>query len=853
MDTEAVLLNVAEMIDLAIGTPELGVVDFCMLQTVLHCLAQQMRILDKNVELRGAAAGLPVGRQLETGETIKINEFIVQPDGATQPSENPETMLVVDRIQKDTGVPKILKRQKKPPKAEPSAAKVAKSKSVVTAKSKAAVPEGELPEGELPEGAEGAEGDEEAKEGVEGGEVVGVVSAASGQRIGALTSSEKLCLVTLSKFNVLETVVQDLKNRVYGSIPKNEEIIEEVRSQTNLKAITEMWTSLNVSSRLEATEQGVAKLSSLVQDLVGQTSQLNMTPQNATKSSTRPSTFGAKSTISTAQPKSVALLAGEESVPSTLTAAGGAAQSMQVPAGITDPSGVLPYSNSVPEAGMDYTTKAEFKDLENYVETLRGIQDHLSDTFYGAMKVLNVKVDPPSQSDERRGGARRAKDSPIGAGGVPSTTGASEMDAASMEKLRILTNRLKDLEDQMQQCVNILHGPHGNLQDQLNALHDHVDHYTKQVASMSAATGSITPELLKDLQGLMGLYETVQNMQTQLNQVYETSTHLASEKEERLHNFNALLEQMELLKAIKLDREDMVEALADKADLRMLARKVSHDQFEMACDDLSSGLEHALDKLNVQESLWQQALDDIQREIEAKLDKVELSPVRDFFNSKLKQLQENLKQIISMRRETEAAGTKKKLLNDVNCISCDAKAFMSMEPGEAMPPKPLKPSMSMKPYLTYELDTIRKTQATSLSNRNMHDWEKIDKQMTATKQPQKVRSDTDKHLCNRYCGGSHTTTTPAQRVARLGHFIKQWGPEVLPLSGKFATGDDGRLYKVCDEEGAKVGPGGAVDAMPPAKAPSPPPSVKKADSKSAVAKTSPFNDCRCLDERLPKN
>lgn len=87
----------------------------------------------------------------------------------------------------------------------------------MTAKSKAAMPEGELPEGEALEEAEGAE------------EVEVVGSAASGQRIGALTSSEKLCLVTLSKFNVLETVVQDLKNRVYGSVPKNEELLEEVR------------------------------------------------------------------------------------------------------------------------------------------------------------------------------------------------------------------------------------------------------------------------------------------------------------------------------------------------------------------------------------------------------------------------------------------------------------------------------------------------------------------------------------------------------------------------------------------------------------------------------------------------
>jgi predicted transcriptional regulator len=49
---------------------------------------------------------------------------------------------------------------------------------------------------------------------------------------------------------------------------------DNFRSQTNLKAITDMWTSLNVSSRLEAAEEGIAKLSSLVQDLISETSEL---------------------------------------------------------------------------------------------------------------------------------------------------------------------------------------------------------------------------------------------------------------------------------------------------------------------------------------------------------------------------------------------------------------------------------------------------------------------------------------------------------------------------------------------------------------------------------------------------
>lgn len=36
-----------------------------------------------------------------------------------------------------------------------------------------------------------------------------------------------------------------------------------------MKGITDMWASLNVSSRLEAAEAGIAKLSSLMQDLIG--------------------------------------------------------------------------------------------------------------------------------------------------------------------------------------------------------------------------------------------------------------------------------------------------------------------------------------------------------------------------------------------------------------------------------------------------------------------------------------------------------------------------------------------------------------------------------------------------------
>ena len=35
-----------------------------------------------------------------------------------------------------------------------------------------------------------------------------------------------------------------------------------------------MWTNMNVASRLEAAEEGIGKLSSLIEDLIGETNAL---------------------------------------------------------------------------------------------------------------------------------------------------------------------------------------------------------------------------------------------------------------------------------------------------------------------------------------------------------------------------------------------------------------------------------------------------------------------------------------------------------------------------------------------------------------------------------------------------
>ncbi|XP_045761030.1 uncharacterized protein C16orf96-like isoform X2 [Maniola jurtina] len=801
----AVLVNISEMIDLAIGTPEIGVVDFGMLQTVLHCLAQQMRVLGKNVELRGSVAALPVGR--ENAQTIAVTEYIVDTEESdhTKREELPqppqasktekETILVVERRKRsESPVLTSPTRTRSPPSPQPLPAR-------------------------------------------------------------GLTSTEKLSLVTISRFNVLENTVEDLKSRVYGSMPKNHEILEEVRSQTNLKAITDMWTSLNVSSRLEAAETGLAKLSSLVQDLIADTSALQDAVQR--RPSVAPSAVAPRAPPPAASAPDIAppapvppVASGPPPAPVAPAASGPPLAPVAPGASEPPPAPVAPVTIGPPPTPLAQgapgspATREELAAVTATLDRIRGDLDNLTNSFYTALSDLQAGLDsipppPPPLLSPSTPGAPAPLPPP------PPERRISEYPRQSFSAMTAgLMERIIDLEKRLKECCDSIGKNDGVIQDQITSFQDQLEYLMKQVNALTQefSFGKLSPDLIKDLQGLMTLFQTVQEMQEQLKQVHETALQLAAEKEDRQYHMNALLEQIELLKTIKLDREDMVEAMAEKADLRLLARKVSHDQFELACDDLSRGLEHAIGKLNVQEALWQQALDDIQREIEMKLDKMELSPVKDFFNTKLKQLQDNLKQMAAMRREVEAAGTKRRLLRDVNCISCDANAVMAMDaPTTAPAARALPGNFSMKPYLSYELDTIRKAQAANVPQRNMHDWENIDKQM-AQQKPQRTRSDTGKHICNRYCGGSHTVTTPAQRVARLGHFIKQWGPDVVPLSSGLAAGDDGRLYKVSTVEGANVGPGGAVDTCTP-----------KITKKSQLIAKPPEKpiltgaECRCLD------
>lgn len=183
---------------------------------------------------------------------------------------------------------------------------------------------------------------------------------------------------------------------------------------------------------------------------------------------------------------------------------------------------------------------------------------------------------------------------------------------------------------------------------------------------------------------------------------------------------------------------------------------------------------------------------DLSEEISKKAEISDMENLEGLMEQNFHALESKIQALAKMKDISEAAGTKSKFLRNVNCISCDNKALMRKEVDASFWPKKTTkpPGKSMGPYLAYELDQLRKQQKCVDTKSK-----KFLEQSLVT-----GRSDKTDELCNRYCGGSHTVTTPMQRVTRPGHFLEQWGPEISPVVDEVIRGTDGKVRRIVYSE-----------------------------------------------------
>ncbi|XP_069685948.1 glutamine-rich protein 2-like [Periplaneta americana] len=664
----SIIITLSHLADLALGSPELGAVNFNVLHTLLQVMIRQMNLDKTQVEFRGSDYDRikTVMKSAPSSPTLKLSEYILN----IEDSEGNITKI----SSKDTKKPE--KKHKEKPTSE----------AVQEAKTEQKQEEsGEIePAGSVILVEQAGDKDKQGK----------VIDRQVDKEKPKIEVSQEDIEKVNKKMSHLEKQVQDMQ-----SIPSNEELINRTRSSSQTTPVNDMWQIMNITKRMDAAEDCVNKLTSMVEDLAKGTDTTGKTSDDASKPSTKP-------------PSIFERLDSLENRISKLEQNKGVYSSTQS-SDTTEPSSGTKQAGGAPINYDNMTTDQVLTTLRKELEQIRYEVDNIESQI---KQVTSIAERIPCQ--DFLDGLQEVQDLKT----KMETFTAMLKDKAELlggeeEELEGGSPRglVRQLEDKINMCEEQVEDMRNFFTALLKDVHTQISKLEKELGEMNEEVHSATlvgGEYSQDPVGMSDICNTIRVIQEDLQNLNQTAIREMDDRLEKEMHIKALLEQIEILKSIKADREDLEDALAEKADQNMVNRKVSYDQFDAACDDLSKGLDEALAKLTEQESLWQQVLDGVQREIENKLDKIELPQLKDFVNSKLKTIQQRLKEIASMRKESEAAGTKLKLLRNVNCISCNSDVVMKTErETPSIPaPDPMPASRNMRPYLTYELDMVRKQQ-----------------------------------------------------------------------------------------------------------------------------------------------
>ncbi|NXT76317.1 QRIC2 protein, partial [Zapornia atra] len=171
-------------------------------------------------------------------------------------------------------------------------------------------------------------------------------------------------------------------------------------------------------------------------------------------------------------------------------------------------------------------------------------------------------------------------------------------------------------------------------------------------------------ELLKHLQA------TLTQVQGDYKELSSVTGNLLGDLRQRDRDIEALFQSLARLEKDKADKEELSLAIDAKADKSALAGKVSHPQFDACVERLMKRMQETISQVTGLEQDWLQVQRQLSQELDAKVDRLELGPFRQQLEERWKNIQEQLQKLLTPAAE-DAAGIKKQLLQDFECLSCD--------------------------------------------------------------------------------------------------------------------------------------------------------------------------------------
>lgn len=304
----------------------------------------------------------------------------------------------------------------------------------------------------------------------------------------------------------------------------------------------------------------------------------------------------------------------------------------------------------------------------------------------------------------------------------------------------------------------------------------------EQLSKLKEELDALAQAREKDSDALSRAQQAILQLQAEVEKLHSTTKDIIEENSNRAQQIESLIQHCDKLQETKADKEYVQMEVDVKADKKSLDNKVNHSLFDSTTNEINKMIKDILDKLAGHEASWNSTIKKFADDIDGKLDRLELDPLKEWLESRLKALNDKLRRQQAQVEWTEddAAGIRKQLIQKFHCISCDRP--VDLVPTGPVPSLPttngLPPTRSPRPYTTFELDQIRQ-HAKSFANSG---------------------EVTDYYATSRACGGSHTTTYPNKRITRLSHLSHLFREEdgnVYPIYKEEVDvqGADGHIYK----------------------------------------------------------
>ncbi|KAK2915894.1 hypothetical protein Q8A67_000268 [Cirrhinus molitorella] len=238
---------------------------------------------------------------------------------------------------------------------------------------------------------------------------------------------------------------------------------------------------------------------------------------------------------------------------------------------------------------------------------------------------------------------------------------------------------------------------------QLSQCHDKPEDKTTHLANQEHEDRNKNTDLMSDLES------AIMQLQSKCEKLHSTSNDLMEEHSKKQTHIDRLYKIVEQLDEKKADKEVVEMEIEIKADKRALESKVSRMQFDSMTEQLNNMLQELLSKISGQEQDWNKVVEKISNEMDCKLNRIELDPLKKQLDDRWRNIHKHL-QTPPIPEQDDAAGLRKQLVARFHCISCDRPVDM-MTPGQHLVTLPSAPGLpshkSSRPYTVYELEQVR--------------------------------------------------------------------------------------------------------------------------------------------------